>query len=574
MKKPSIKFRLTLVAVAVAGLLGFAGTASAFDIPSDNPDIRMAMDNILRYNAAWRVKDRDPGLANNLEAQDESDFLFNKNDMINNRIELYSEFDFKFQERMGFRISAQAWYDAAYDSHSKARPDAIGQNPANQSIKGTFNNETKRYYHGPSGEFLDHFVWWKGKIGDTDIVARFGRHAVIWGEGVVGNAQAVSYAQAPSDGRKSLSSPGAGAKETALPINQTTGTWQFRDNMSLSWQYTFEWNPNRFSLGGTYLGPDAFSDTVVLAPAPGFRFPRVDPVKGDKGAYGLMYKWHEPWLGTDVGVVYRKFSDTNPLAAQRFAVAPPGGNNVRYVFAKDITLWGLTFNNTIYDVAVGGEISHRHNMALLSRSGAANGGLATDFEGPKGDTWHALVNGTFLFNKTAIWDNASLLTELTYTSLDKVTKDPFNAFKSRSTAGAGSAATCGIGKDEIFNSCATHEAYNLALVFTPTWLQVYPGLDLSLGNTYVVGLKGNAPANGGGNEGSGQYKINLGLDYHVKHRLDLAYTAFVGKRRYIGAGLSGVTAPTASGGLPVKATVGGGTFADRDYASLVYTYNF
>ena len=258
MKKTSIKFRLTPVAVAVAGLLGFAGTASAFDITSDNPDIRMAMDNILRYNAAWRVKDRDPGLANNLEAQDESDFLFNKNDMINNRIELYSEFDFKFQERMGFRISAQAWYDAAYDSHSNARPDAIGQTPANQNIKGTFNNETKRYYHGPSGEFLDHFVWWKGKIGDTDIVARFGRHAVIWGEGVVGNAQAVSYAQAPSDGRKSLSSPGAGAKETALPINQTTGTWQFRDNMSLSWQYTFEWNPKAkgYRLTATDLAED------------------------------------------------------------------------------------------------------------------------------------------------------------------------------------------------------------------------------------------------------------------------------------------------------------------------------
>jgi hypothetical protein len=548
--KTGVSLRAAPIAIAVVGLLCSMGSVKARNIESDNPDIKMSWDTTVRYNAAWRVKERDPGLANNL-AQDESNALFDKGNLITNRLDLFSEFDLKYKNVMGFRLSGQAWGDGRYGSRSKA---LAGTTVAQQNIKGTFNDETRRYYAGPSGEFLDTFVWAKGKIAEAEVVGRVGRHALLWGESLIGNTQAISYGQAPNDGRKSVQSPGASAKETALPINQITGTVQFLDNASLSWQYGFEWKPNRLSLGGTYVGFDAFSSNISGG------IPRVAPEEGRAGPKGLMLKWTPEALGADLGLVYRKFDDTNPWAAQLNATATDG----RYVYARNIELLGLSFNKTIFDIAVGAEISHRKGMALNTLSG--NAGVNSRYEGPIGDTWHALLNGTALWGKNSIWDTASLAVELQYARLDRVTKNG-QFYKSQSNAAA---VACAPGRDEVLNGCSTKDFWNLGLVFTPVWQQVLPSTDISLATTYIVGLKGTAPTNGGGNKSSGQFKMALVADYQIQHKLEVAYTKFLGRTEYG----SGANPPLTSNGNPVKYTVGGGAFADRDYLSLTYTYNF
>ncbi|MFA7270961.1 MAG: DUF1302 family protein [Sterolibacterium sp.] len=552
-RKSHSAFRATTGIVALTGLLGCIGSAQAFKIPSHDRDISMAWDQTVRYNAAWRMKGRDPGLANNLN-QDESNYLFDRHRMINNRIDWFSEFDFAYQKRMGLRISGQAWYDHAYETGSKALP---GTTLTQQNIKGTFNAETKRYYAGPSAEFMDAFVWGRGNFGDTEVVARLGRHAIIWGEGMFGNTQGVSYSQVPNDGRKGVASPGASAKETALPITQTTGTWQFLPNVSLNWQYAFEWKPNRLSLGGTYVGTDAISDYISGS------ISRVG-TEGGKKAKGLMLKWNPEALGADMGFVYRKFSDTNPWADQTNTVA--GKTYGRYVYVRNIELWGLTFNKLIGHINVGAEISHRKNMALNTIAG--NAGAGNRFEGPIGDTWHGLLNGQLTFNKNALWDNAVLTAELSYAGLDKVTRNA-QFYKSNSNPAA---TACAGGADQVLSSCSTKNFWNLALQFQPAWLQVSPGLDSYLGLVYVVGLSGTAPTNGGGNKSSGQYKITWGFDYQVRHKLELAYTAYIGRHEY-GTPGSG-NPPLTSGGLPVEYTVGGGILSDRNFLSATYTVNF
>jgi hypothetical protein len=367
----------------------------------------------------------------------------------------------------------------------------------------------------------------------------------------------VSYSQQPNDNRKSQQSPGASAKETALPVEQFTGNWQFQDNASLAWQYQWQWKPNRFSLGGTYFGADAFSDFIAGA------VPRVKAVEGDKGAWGLMLKWHPELMDADLGLVYRKFSDTNPWAAQ-ISFAPLNG---RSVYAKNIELWGLTFGKNIYDIAVGAEISHRKNMALNTNSGVSAGPLG-NFGGPIGDTWHAILNLTLPIGQTKLFDTAALVGELQYAGLDKVTGNK-GFYKAHSNPAA---TACINGRDEILNSCSTNDFLGMALIFSPSWLQVYPGLDLAMPIIYVVGLKGNAPTNSGGNEDSGSFKISLVGDYQVKHKLELGYNKLVGMKRYGVAGSS--NPPSISGGLPVKYTVGAGSFSDRDWLNLTYTYNF
>ncbi len=390
------------------------------------------------------------------------------------------------------------------------------------------------------------------------MLGRLGSHSVIWGESAVGNAQAVSYSQQPNDNRKSQQSPGASAKETALPVEQFTGNWQLQDNIALAWQYQWQWKPNRFSLGGTYFGADAFSNYVSGT------IPRVSAVEGDKGAWGLMLKWHPELLDADLGFIYRKFSDTNPWAAQ-LSFAPLNG---RAVYARDIELWGLTFGKVINDIAVGAEISHRKNMALNTNPGVSAGPLG-NFEGPLGDTWHGILNFTKTIGQTKLFDTAALVGELQYAGLDKVTKN--QAFYKASSNPA--ATACINGKDQILNSCSTNDFWNMALIFSPSWLQVYPGLDLTAPIVYVMGLKGNAATNSGGNEGSGSFKISLVGDYQVKHKLELGYNKLLGKKRY---GIAGSANPPVIGGLglPVKYTVGAGAFSDRDWLNMTYTYNF
>jgi hypothetical protein len=61
-----------------------------------------------------------------------------------------------------------------------------------------------------------------------------------------------------------------------------------------------------------------------------------------------------------------------------------------------------------------------------------------------------------------------------------------------------------------WDGCATKNYVGIALAFTPTWFQSFPGVDLSLPVSYSRGLSGNSPLVFGGNQGLGNYSIGLG----------------------------------------------------------------
>ena len=53
-------FRRRAAALAVASALAAAGTAQAFEIPLDNPDLAVRWDNTLRYNIGVRAQSQNP----------------------------------------------------------------------------------------------------------------------------------------------------------------------------------------------------------------------------------------------------------------------------------------------------------------------------------------------------------------------------------------------------------------------------------------------------------------------------------------------------------------------------------
>src|SRR5438034_8564639 len=133
--------------------------------------------------------------------------------------------------------------------------------------------------------------------------------------------------------------------------------------------------------------------------------------------------------------------------------------------------------------------------------------------GPLGDTWHGLVNAVAVVPKTWAWDTASLATELTWMRWQRVTQNQA-AFK-------GDASYNGIDK-------VSRSFFGLAVNFTPTWFQVFPGVDLSAPVTWSQGISGNAAVQLGGNEGSGQWSAGVAADLYQQYKVTLAYNGFFG----------------------------------------------
>lgn len=546
------------LSVAVAAIAAAAGNAFAFEIDTGHPDWQVRWDNTVRYNLAQRVEQRDSKIGNSA-VSDEGTYSFDRGDVVSNRVDLLSEIDLIYRKNMGLRVSAAGWYDAAYDSSSESNPNAPLVNIPSY-VNRKYSSYSKRFYRGVSGEILDAFAFGNFDLGSVPTKLKAGRHTVFWGESLFlgGALHSVSYAQMPLDLQKGFATPGTEAKELFRPLNQVSGQAQITDTLSVAAQYFLEWEEFRYPEGGTYLGPVDFAfngpDRQFL-PIPGIGFATngkaVEP--DQHGEWGVSARWSPAWLDGTIGVYYRNYADKLP----QVLLTRVGPNVSRYnlIYADDIDLFGVSLAKNIGGVSVGAELSYRHNTPLnaqvlgVSRAGLPARGETT---GPRGDTWHGVVNFLGLLPKTPVFDAANWAVELTWSRWDKV-RSGANLFN------AVGFAPCN-GRDK-WDGCTTKNYYGLGLAFTPTWYQVLPGVDLSAPVTYAIGLKGNAATVFGGNQGMGNYSIGLGADIYQKYRVDLKYIDFVGRYRDNG------TAVTTQNGFTTL-------LKDRGFVSLTFKTTF
>lgn len=555
-KRPS---GLAVLALATAAL---AGPAKAFEIDTGNPDLAVRFDNTLRLNLAQRIEAIDSKIGNSAIA-DEGTYSFGKGDLVAKRLDLLSELDVVYMKRFGARVSATAWRDFAYGTQSHGNPNPpFSQIPS--YIGKTYSPLIQRLYRGGSGEFMDAFVFGGVDVGDVPVQAKLGRHTVYWGESLLlgGNLHSVAYAQNPLDLQKGFATPGAEAKELFRPLNQLSMQAQVTDTLSLSAQYMLQWEAFRYPEGGTYLGPVDFAfhgpDRQYISAALGFAANGGPVAPKQRGEWGLSARWSPAWLDGTLGFYAREFTDKMPqsLITQ---VAP---NNSRYnlLYADGIKLYGVSLAKSVAGISVGAELSVRRNTPLSSQVLGIAPGLpeAGQTKGPRGDTTHALVNLLGVISKTPIFDTASWIAELTWSRYDKVRSgaDLFNAVGYKPCAATATAPA----KDK-WDGCTTRSYTGIGLGFTPTWFQVFPGVDVTLPMTFAVGLKGNAATVFGGNEGMGNYSLGLGLDVQQKYRFDLKYIDYVGHYKDNG------TAVTAQNGFTTL-------LKDRGFVSLTFKTTF
>lgn len=546
-----------LTAIAAGVLLACCGSAHAFDVETGNPDLNVRWDNTVRFNYGVRAEGRDSKIANSALA-DEGDYRFDKGDAVTERLDLLSELDVVWKKEHGFRVSGAGWYDAAYGDKSASNPNApLSAIPS--YVGNNYSPLVKRLYGGPSGEILDAFAFTGFDVGNVPVQVKAGRHTLYWGESLFlgGYMHSIAYAQNSIDLQKGFATPGVEVKELFRPLNQISAQAQLTDDLSVAGQYLLQWESARYPEGGTYLGPVDFvfngPDRQFLSSGLGFAYRGAASEPSQHGEFGLSARWSPKAVDGTFGFYYRRYSDKLPQVLLT-KVGPANTSVYNMIYADGIDLYGVSFAKNIAGISVGTEVSTRHNTPLNAQVLGVAPGLpgAGETKGPRGDTWHALVNATGVVPKTALFDAAVWAAELQWSEWSKVTSGA-NLFNAEGFA------PC-VGKNK-WDGCATKTYLGTSVGFTPTWYQVFPGVDLSAPLSYAVGLQGNSALVFGGNEGLGNYAIGLSADVQQKYRFDLKYVDYVGRYKDNG------TAVTATNGLT--------TFLkDRGFISLTFKTTF
>jgi hypothetical protein len=509
--------------------------AWAFTIDTGQPDLALRWDHSLRYSLGWRTEKVDAAFGND-PTYDETEHRFGRGRLMTNRLDLLSELDLTWQRRLGARISAAAWADAAYSGSARTAPGAIdssgtGAGPfvpyaqIGNYANNRYSGYTRRFTHA-GAEFLDAFVFANLDLGTVPVALRLGQHTVYWGESLFTTFHGIAYSQSPLDGLKAASSPGITAKEVFLPLRQFSATAQLPGNVSMAAQYYFDWKPNRLPEGGTYFGSAdlLFSgpDRAFLGFAPGgfpLFMPRGDAVQPQRrhGNWGVSLRWSPPALsGTTFGLYLRRFDEKQPWAPLlRLDPASPLPADYHLAYARGTQLVGVSAVTTLGSVSVGAEISYRRGSALNSTSATVVPPALLDFngtEGARGNTWHALVNGVYVLPQSALWSTGTVQVELVYSRLHKVTSRPevYN--------GIGYACPPGQGIDQ---GCATRSVWLVQAGFEPQWLQALPGIDVSMPLSLACGLRGNGATLAGGNEGACAWSAGMTLDVRNRTQVTL-----------------------------------------------------
>jgi hypothetical protein len=617
------RFARRAATTAVATMLAAAGTAQAFDIDTGNPDIAMRWDNTVRYNLGFRAQSQDSKILGNPN-YDDGDRNFNNGSIVTNRLDLLSEFDFVWQRKYGFRVSGAAWYDDAYrnlDNHNDATANTLVDGVP---VAGVLSPYTKRYAKGFSGELLDAFVFANFDAGDVPINVKAGQHTVYWGDSLLlgGAIHGVSYGQNPIDVWKGFATPGSEAKELFRPRGGLTLQAQPLKELSVAGQWFYNWQADRIPESGSYLtiqDPLNFGgDSFIFGPNPlaaanpnapkYLRLWRTTDIKpptnsGSLDDWGLSARWSPAWLDGTIGFYYRNTNDVFPqaMATPGVAAVPaalcsakggaplPGGTlcfinpnattiadlqkygklgTYNGAYGDNIHIYGITGAKEFFGVSFGAEVSYRQNMPLQSDPvqvlpaafvPLVHGSIATTdvpsrgTPGALGDTWHGVLNAVNIFPKTAVFDTASLAGELTWMQWAKVTQN-MDVFKGRDTYTA---------IDKV-----SKNFFGLAVNFTPTWFQVWPGVDLLAPVTWSQGLSGNAAVAFGGSKGGGNWSAGVGADIYQKYRVDLKYNGYYGN---FSTDPTGVTPAGGVMGVPNGANA---SLSDRGWVSLTFKTTF
>jgi hypothetical protein len=548
----SRKLRLTLTAAAAL----LACRAGAMELETGNPDWNVRFDNTVKASTVLRTQSADPTLADsfrllvpgvpasafpqalNFNAGDDN---FRQRGIVSKRIDLLSEFDAVYRKDFGLRVSGAAWYDAAYRGTTDATDFVNGQTPYNEFPSGT------RDLAGQKAELLDAFVfggWDAG--GGRKVSARLGRHAVLYGESLFFGDNGIARAQGPVDIYKLLASPNAQFKEIIRPVPQVSAQMQLSPDLSVGAYYQFRWEADRLPPAGSFYStaniPWGSSQPEFVGISGGpiagnyVLTPTGDVKPRNSGQFGAQMKWRAG--ETDFGVYAARYHDKDGQLYGNLNVFNPAASSWNYVFPEAIKTAGISASHSIGDTNFAAEASMRWNMPLRSQNMVYPGAFAPAPAYATGRTAHVNFSWLATLGPNFLARESSFVGELAWNHVVSM-DDP--------------AAVLDTGR--------TRSATAVQFVFSPSYRQILPGLDISVPVGVRYTIDGRSAITSWDPRGSGSATIGVEGNYVGVWQFAVTYTRFIGPATPFVE-----YAPLLAGGTPIYAT--GNPLADRNNIAL------
>ncbi len=476
---------------------------------------------------------------------------FRRRGVVSKRLDLLSEFDAVYRKDYGLRLSAAAWYDAAYRGSTDATDPANGQTPANEFPERT------RQLAGRKAELLDAFVFGTFNLDEgRKLTARLGRHALQYGESLFFGDNGIARAQGPIDIFKLQSSPNAQFKEIIRPVPQVSAQLQVSPDVSLGGYVQFRWEEDRLSPAGSYFATTnipwgSAQPEVVGIPNVGnfVLLPGGDRKPRDSGQFGMQLKWRLD--DTDLGFYAARYHDKGgQLYGQLNPQGTPGPGGTLpgtwyFVFPEAVKVYGASASRSVGDFNFAAEASLRDNMPLRSTNMLY--GFFPGQPEPRhatGRTAHVNLSTLASFGPSVIARESGLVAELAWNRV--LHKDD---------------------PDGELDDGRTRDATALQLIYTPSYRQVLPGLDLNVPVGLRYTLDGHSAATVWDARGSGSVNVGLDGNYLGAWQFSLTYTHFLGDPvPFVDF------APSASGGSPIFSH--GNPLADRNFVALTLRRTF
>lgn len=499
------------IALAVASLLA-SPAVLAFEIDTGESEVKMRWDTSVKYSAGVRLKDRSSVLTGDANS-DDGDRNFAKG-LISNRVDLLTDFDVTYRN-FGARVSGAAWYDAVYNSSTD------NNSPFTYNARSVPNTEfpkTARELNGRKAELLDAFLFAKGELGEMPGLVRVGRHALLYGESLFFGNNGIAAAQQPVDVIKAQSVPNLQFKEIIRPVNQVSGQLQIKPNVSIGGYYQLEWEKTLLPAPGSYFSTTDFlfegGERLLTGPTSSLaRGPNKDA--RDSGQGGLQLRWSPSGTNFDLGFYAARYHDKG----SQTVVMPRTGTYARY-FHEDIRTFGVSASTTFGAVNVAGEVSVRRNTPLVRTSSTDLFGVVPVFAGgpsapsdnrdntvyPVGNSAHANISFLSTLDPNFIAQESGLVGEIAWHRATSVTRNA-----------------------ALVDANSTRDAWGLRLVYTPTYRQVLPGLDISVpvGISYFPQGRSSVIPGFGTHKG-GIFNLGVAGKYLGVWDLGLNYTHFYG----------------------------------------------
>ncbi|MFB4370442.1 MULTISPECIES: DUF1302 domain-containing protein [unclassified Pseudomonas] len=603
----------TRAGFALAGMLPLLAVApaQAAEFSFVDNEISGSLDTTLSYGQLWRVQgqSRDNDDVNVNDGNRNFD-----TGLVSEVFKITSDLEMNYQNYglfvRGTAFYDTQIMDKRNDYYSGNRTAQPSQNTPNDD---SFTRDT-RHAAGRDAQILDAYIYGNWDVAEHPLSARLGRQVFNWGEGLfyrggVNTSNPVDGARFRLPGaelKEVLIPVEAVSFNIGLTDNLSMETfYQFKwkesaidpvgsyfsetDLFAEGGSTAYSRQPDLIPLAGLYSGltsagllrggRNVDANGYIKAASIGsdigarddgqfgvaFRYIAEQLNSTEFGFYFVNYHSKEPTLAADLG----DYSglDLNAIAAACAAQGPACPNpalaagglatmdvansvNARRQYVEDIRMYGFSFNTTLGDASLFGELTYRPNLPigvaatndllgdLLRQAPQVVQGQQVNIGGQPlqlGDQIHnyerveaydASLGTIYNFGPSLGFDALTGVAELASEHL-RGSDLKYTAFdgSTRYYSGRGdSSYTFGYGRSYQVN----RNAYGYTLVLSGTWNDVFAGVNLSPYVVYRDDFEGNSYQTGRFVEGRKAYTLGIKAAYMNSLEAELQYTEFSG----------------------------------------------